>query len=128
MTDPARPREPFALEDTLTSLVESTRDVLIDLMQIDQETAARLAREIVVRFAEDHPGESVYFAKGMSYRLDVRDQQIYAEFNGRNHSYLARKYGVTPRHIYRVVRRARAVDASQRMDDLFPGRALPDRH
>lgn len=80
-----------------------------------------------MRFAEDHTGEQLYFAKGQSYSLDVRDQEIYAEFNGRNHHQLARKYGVAPRHIYRLVRRARAVDTNQRIDDMFPDRELPDR-
>ena len=121
-------RAPFSLAASLQDWAESARDVLVDLLGIDEETARRLGREIVVRFAEDHPGEGVYFAKGMAYRLDVRDQEIYSKFNGHNHNDLAKQFGVTPRHIRRVIKRAQAIDVSQRVDDLFPGREIPDRH
>lgn len=129
MTDKPRERmQPFYLEDALQAFADTTRDVLVDLLQIDEQEAARLGREIMVRFAEDHPGETVYFPKGMAYRLELRDQRIYAEFNGKNYSELARRYKVTPRHIRRVVRRARAIDTTQRR--LFPEQDgdLPDRH
>jgi Mor family transcriptional regulator len=132
LTAPSRqrrkPREAFALEDTLQAWAESARDVLIDLLSIDEATAARLAREIVVRFAEDHPGQTIYLAKGVAFKLDVRDELIYKEFNGHNHNALAKKYNVTPRHIRRLVIRASAIDTAQRIDDMFPGREIPDRH
>lgn len=128
MTTPRRRREAFALEESLQAWAETARDVLVDLVGLDEITAARLGRELVVRFAEDHPGEQLYFAKGMSYRLDARDAEIYAQFNGHNYNELARKFGIAPRHVRRVVRRAQAIETAARMDDLFPGRELPDRH
>jgi Mor family transcriptional regulator len=126
---PARERlQPFYLEESLLALSETARDVLVDLLGLDEAEASRLGREIMVRVAEDHPGQNFYLAKGQAYQLDVRDQAIYAKFNGRNHAQLAREFKVTPRHIRRVVKRAQAIDMLQRMDDMFPGRDLPDRH
>jgi Mor family transcriptional regulator len=135
MTDPAnkpavkKNREPFELEDSLRAWAETARDVLVDLMQIDEETASRLAREIVVRFAEDHAGEAVYFAKGKGYQLDVRDLEIYAAFNGRNWQQVARQFKVTPRHVRRLIKRAEIVNKMMTRDDLFPESLdIPDRH
>lgn len=135
MSDPSnkpaakKKREPFELEDSLRELAETARDVLADLMQIDEETASRLAREFVVRFAEDHAGEAIYFAKGKGYQLDVRDLEIYAAFNGRNLQQVARQFKVTPRHIRRLIKRAAAVNKILTRDDLFPESLdIPDRH
>lgn len=124
---PRKKREPFALEESLQLLTDTARDVLIDLLAISEDDAARVAREFIVRFAEDQPGEQLYIAKGIGFRLDVRDQAIYEKFNGRNYNQLAREFNVNPRHVRRLVRRARAIDTAQRIDDLFPGREIPDR-
>lgn len=120
-------RGPFALEESLQLLTDTARDVLVDLLAINEDDATRVAREVIVRFAEAQTGEQIYIAKGMGYRLDVRDMEIYAQFNGRNHKELARRFNVAPRHVYRIVRRARAIDSAQHIDDLFPGREIPDR-
>lgn len=121
-------RDPFQLEDSLEAWVLTTREVLADLTKMPPDEAARVARELVVRFAEEHPGQTIYVAKGSLYRLDVRDQEIYAMFNGHNYNEVARAFDVTPRHVRRVVRRAKAIDTLQRIDDMFPGREIPDRH
>jgi Mor family transcriptional regulator len=122
------PREPFALEETLREWEEAVRDVLIDLVAMEADSAQRVAREVVLRFAEDHPGEAIYVPKALAFRLDVRDQAIYDRFTGRNYNELAREFNVTPRHVRRVIKRAKAIDTSTRIDDMFPGRGIPDRH
>jgi Mor family transcriptional regulator len=122
------PREPFALEETLREWEDAVRDVLIDLIAMEADIAQRVAREVVLRFAEDHPGEAIYVPKALLFRLDVRDQGIYDKFNGRNYNELAREFGVTPRHVRRVIKRAKAIDTATRIDDMFPGREIPDRH
>lgn len=122
------PRVPFALEETLREWEETIRDVLVDLAGMEPDSAQRVAHEAVLRFAEDHPGEGVYVPKGHLFRLDVRDQAIYDKFTGRNFNELARDFGVTPRHVRRVIKRAKAIDSATRIDDMFPGREIPDRH
>lgn len=127
MSQPRRHVEAFTLGEGLQAWAETVRDVLVDLLGVGEDDAWRMAREVAVRFAEDHPGQQVYMDKGTRYLLDVRDQEIYAQFNGHNYNELARRFGVAPRHVRRLVRRAQAIDTATRMDDLFPGREIPDR-
>jgi Mor family transcriptional regulator len=49
-------------------------------------------------------GQNIYFPMGLSYKLSQRDQAIYNEFNGINHSELARKHHVSLQWIYKIVK------------------------
>lgn len=119
--------KPFAMEETLTHWAETARDALVDLAQMPPDQATRIGREMAVRFAEDHAGAQIYIAKGMSYALDVRDEEILAEFNGRNYSQLAKKHKISIRHIRRIILRAEVLRRIVRDDDLFGGLSLPGR-
>ena len=57
---------------------------------------------------------SHYFPKLDDLMAELRNRQIRAEFNGRNHRHLALKYGLTERWIYEIVSPVKnAVDENQ---------------
>ncbi len=121
-------RKPFAIEETLQDWADTLRDVLEDLTAMPTEEAARVARETVVRFAEDHRSEQAYLPKAMSHKLDTRDLEIYRRISRTNITALAREYGVSPRHIRRIAKRGLIIDRIVRDDDLFGDLKLPEHY
>ena len=45
--------------------------------------------------------------------------QIYKEFDGKNHAGLARKYGLTVQHVYRIVKEVGMAERAKKQADLF---------
>lgn len=86
---------------------------------LDEESAASIGRSVAEDMAQHWGGQLIYFPKGKFLILSKRDRQIYAEFNGRNHSDLARRYDVSIQHIYRIVKYMTRQDLDQRHGDLF---------
>ncbi|MCO1335328.1 hypothetical protein MO867_13400 [Microbulbifer sp. OS29] len=75
---------------------------------VDSDIADQAGCAIADHLATTWGGQIVTVPKDYHYRVASRDAQIYEEFNGRNHSQLARKYGMTVRGIYKVISRVRA--------------------
>lgn len=82
--------------------------------------ADQIGCAIADRLADVWGGQLITFPKDMAYRLSQRDMVIYAEFNGTNHSALARKYGIGTRAIYKLIARARTRSRGLDQPDLFP--------
>jgi Mor family transcriptional regulator len=62
-----------------------------------------LTDNIVERFAEEVGGERVYVSRKPRSAWSERNRQLRAEFNGRNHDELARKYRVSKRRVYQLL-------------------------
>jgi Mor family transcriptional regulator len=52
-------------------------------------------------------GQMVYFPKGLLDNIDARNKRIWEEFTGHNHYDIARLYGVSVQHVYRIVKLGR---------------------
>lgn len=65
-------------------------------------------------------GQLLYFPKGMARKLSARDLEIYARFNGNNHSDLAREFDVSLQHVYRIIKAVHAGEVAARQGGLFP--------
>jgi Mor family transcriptional regulator len=115
------------LPGVLQEWAEIARDTVVDLLQVDGETAARVGREIALRIAEDFGSEQFYLTKAVTYRLDARDREIWNEFTGRNFRELARKHRVSERHVRRLVRRARAIETNRNQGQMFGAAEPPTR-
>lgn len=105
--------------ELLTDLSAHVAATLVELASIDQDKADQLAREIADRMAAHWGGQNIYFPMGLSVKLSRRDQQIYDEFNGTNHSELARKFGVSLQWIYKIVKTVRQEEIARRQGDMF---------
>ncbi len=53
-------------------------------------------------------GVSIYCPKADSVQRLIRDKDIYHQFNGNNTDELARRYKLSTRHIYNIVKEQRA--------------------
>ena len=105
--------------ELLIDLAQHTSAALVEMLKVDQETAEHAGREIANRMAAHWGGQNIYFPMGLTYKLSQRDQQIYDDFNGQNHSELARKYGVSLAWIYKIVKAVRQEEMARRQGALF---------
>jgi len=55
--------------------------------------------------AEHWGGQLINFPKDSRFEVAKRDEEIWREFNGRNHPYLAQKHNLSQRAIYDIVKR-----------------------
>ena len=68
------------------------------------------ARALAIRQTEDlrrHCYGALYIPRGDAYERTHRNAAICRDFNGFNHSALARRYGLTPATVYDILARAR---------------------
>jgi Mor family transcriptional regulator len=71
--------------------------------------ASAAAREAVNQICRDYGGSLVYIKKG-GYR---RDAMIRDDFRGRNHTELARKYGLSEPAVYKILKREKDARSRQ---------------
>jgi Mor family transcriptional regulator len=105
--------------ELLVDLADQIAVALKETLRLTGEQALQIGREIAERMAGHWGGQNVYFPMGLSYKLSQRDRQIFDEFNGTNHSDLARKYVVSLQWIYKIVKAVRQEEMARRQGDMF---------
>jgi len=102
----------------LVEIADHAAEVLQADLGIEPERAAHGGYLIMRRIAEAVGGAGVYIPTADSIERHERDEAIWREFRGDNVNELARKYGVTTIHLYRLIKRMRAEDAAKRQCNL----------
>ncbi len=74
-----------------------------DLPEVYQEMADLIGVEATVHLASIFAGTSVYFPKLERALLGMRNQAIQREFDGANIKKLARRWGLSARHVRCIV-------------------------
>ena len=93
--------------------------LLAHVPQISRPTAIQISKQRSRHITDNWRGQIIYFPKNTGGELDERDKQIWAEFDGRNHQQLAKKYNLATQQIYQIIKRARAADAQARQRSIF---------
>ena len=93
--------------------------MLTEIAGQDAEKADQIGQEIAQRMAVHWGGQHIYFPMGLSFKLSQRYRQIYSEFNGTNHSDLARKFRMSLPWIYKIVKAGRQEEITRRQGDMF---------
>lgn len=109
-----------AYPEVLARIAECLYLVLRDTLPGTPSEHARLALAQAELVRAELGGSQFYLAKGQGYDLSVRDREILARFNGRNHRQLAHDHGVTERYIYDIVAR-RGREEFERRQGRLPG-------
>lgn len=112
--------------ELLVELAQHTSNILHEAVDIDIRTADQIGEAVASRMMQVWGGQNVYFPMGMAWRVSQRDQEIFSDFNGKNHHDLARKYGVSLQWIYSVVKRVRKEEQARIQGSLFEGGAASD--
>lgn len=75
-----------------------------DLPEIYQIIADELNIETALKLGEMFGGSPVYFPILERALIRIRNKAILEEFDGTNHRQLSRKYNLSLRHVYKVLR------------------------
>ena len=113
MADSRIPELVADLEDQATACLLAT------VPQLSRADAVQISKQLSRHLTDNWRGQIIYFPKNIGGELDERDKQIWAEFDGKNHQQLAKKYNLATQQIYQIVKRARAADAQARQRSIF---------
>lgn len=86
---------------------------------LDGQTATIISKKLSQHLSCNWGGQLIYFPKNQGGELDERDKQIYAEFDGKNHQELVRKYNLAVQRIYKIVKAAAAHEMANRQGSLL---------
>lgn len=86
---------------------------------VDEEGSLRLAAKCSGAIAWYLGGRATYLPTGETLKAALRDNLIFAEFNGRNIEQLSRQHGLSHPAIYKIIARQRAVLSHRLQPDLF---------
>jgi Mor family transcriptional regulator len=105
--------------ELLRDLVDKAAELLAEKYELPSARARAAGWDIAELIRKEWAGQNLYLAKGKEYELALRDLEMYRKFNGSNHFALAQEFGVTVRHVYRVIEQVRAADQAARQGGLF---------
>lgn len=92
---------------------------LMSVLPIKRQQAVEVSKKLSHHLTSNWGGQLIYFPKNLLGRVSERDMQIYKEFDGKNHAGLARKYGLTVQHVYRIVKEVGLAERAKNQGDLF---------
>jgi len=81
---------------------------------IGASDASQKAISIAEKVRQHWKGQSLYIPSGATAKARKRDQQIIADFNGRNHAELAQEHGLSTMRIRQILWRHRSDASNQR--------------
>ncbi len=102
----------------LRDLAERIARHLVDTEVCTPEKSAAIGRSLADQVCDDWQGQVVNVPKAALYKVRVRWNQMWEEFNGSNHADLARKYGMGVKQVYKVLKHMQAYHRA-RGADLF---------
>lgn len=110
-------------EHLLETLVAIVGEEAVRVLGVEPDVAGLLGDEVATRFSAEFGGGMLYLPKGRVFHTSRLYRQIWEAFTGNNQAELARRFGVSLQHVYRVVARERERDRLGRQQSL-PGVSL----
>lgn len=111
---------PERYPEFLQHVVIAVHDYLTSNKLADHQKALEAAFGAADRVRHQAGGSKFYIAKGSYYEADLRAQEIYARFNGRNGHQLAREFDLTEERIRQICNERMLAERSARQGQL-PG-------
>jgi Mor family transcriptional regulator len=98
------------MEQRRHELLEFVHDVVKQTLadyRIKPDVADQVGCAVADALASEWGGQLISFPKDFAYKVSARDEQIWADFDGKNQPHLAQKYGLTLSAVYRIIKRFR---------------------
>ncbi|WP_290605682.1 Mor transcription activator family protein [Arsenophonus sp. ENCA] len=89
------------------------------VLDVDPTVASQIGDAVANQMMPAWGGQNLYFPMGLMWKINQRDREIFADFNGHNHRALARKYEVSLQWIYSVVKRVKKEELNRLQGKLF---------
>lgn len=84
-----------------------------------KDVSDQLGSALADHLAEHWAGQIITIPRDYAFKLSERDLKIWEEFDGHNHSQLARKYDLSVNAIYRLLKRTHRRAMSLKQNDMF---------
>ena len=107
-----------ARHELLSDIADQIALVLHEL-NIDGDVAEQCGEVIANHLAEHWAGQHITIPKDYAHKISARNLQIWEEFDGSNHRELAKKYGITPNAIYRIIKQTHRLAMNATQADFF---------
>lgn len=105
--------------ELVADLEDQTAACLMVELKIDRRQAASVAKKVARHITGNWGGQLIYIPKNLLGQISERDEQLYKEFDGRNHAQLSRKYNLTVQQVYRIVKEVGMRERAKNQADLF---------
>lgn len=104
--------------ELLTDLEQQTTHFLLQF-GIQEDVSQQVAINLVNHLTNHWGGQLINIPKNHLYKVATRDLEIYRGFNGKNHAELARRYNLSVRAIYDIVKRTHKILIEEEQGALF---------
>ena len=105
--------------DLLADLAKHTVSTIKQFSDIDDNLAENIGMIVAMRIGDAWGGLNIYMPKASSLFFCEREKQIFNEFTGNNHAYLARKYKLSLQCIYQIIKRVQKDEINKRQYQMF---------
>ncbi|MDR5610759.1 MULTISPECIES: Mor transcription activator family protein [unclassified Arsenophonus] len=105
--------------ELLVELAEHTAQIVRQIIDVDPAVASQIGDAVASQMMAEWGGQNIYFPMGLMWKINQRDREIFADFNGHNHRALARKYEVSLQWVYSVVKRVKKEELARIQGSLF---------
>lgn len=93
----------------------------LEEMGTTSDAASVIGSSVVDYLSTYWAGQVVTFPKDAQYKLTLKELEIYDQFDGRNKDDLARRYGMTPRGMGKLLKRIREKIKNQNAEAAAAG-------
>ena len=105
--------------DLLADLAKHSVNIIKQHADIEDDLAENIGMLIAMKIGESWGGLNIYMPKAQTLFFCEREKQIYNDFTGNNHAYLARKYKLSLQCIYQIVKRVQQDEINKRQYQMF---------
>ncbi|WP_211224692.1 Mor transcription activator family protein [Oceanospirillum beijerinckii] len=104
--------------ELLADTAQQTEE-LLKLYGIDESIADQVGCAVADHLANHWGGQLINIPKDYQYKLANRDLEIWNDFTGSNHAQLAKKYKLSTRAIYKIIKRVKERQSAADQPGLF---------
>lgn len=91
---------------------------------LPDDQAKAVAFKLAESVRQHWGGQLIYVPIGTDFEITQRDVAMWEKFDGRNHEALAREFGMSLQHVYRVVKKMGRLARARDQRDLFASGAV----
>jgi Mor family transcriptional regulator len=108
----------------LSDLADRIARHLVEIRLCDEAAGAAIGRSLADEVCEDWHGQTVNVPKAALYKVHVRWNRIWEQFNGANHAELARTHGMGVKQIYKILKYMQTYHRTRGQDLFAPANGV----
>lgn len=106
-------------KELMNGLMEAVITILTERQGVSVMTACRVASAFAERMSFVWANSVIRIPKGIAYNTLKRNKALFDNFDGNNHAWLGRKYGISIQRVYTIVKEMRQAYIESLQVDMF---------